>query len=247
METAWTMSAKYVEHRPLWSECIMVNSLTATRRSTSNQWSCLRTGVTWSFIHRLNWGLAALLLYEHVQNLAMLVCHKLAETESPSCIVWGNVLIWIPVYRAECMLYCFLKVREKLVDYTSSACVPVDGNGSTCADILTKSRGSTCYCNVTFHLDVDFPVLKPCSLLQAMWNHSFTMLPTLQVQHMCSHAASLPDTFSAKFKVFWVHTATHPTYCLHSQLQDAQHTPPIADHCTWCMQSGTFARSTEVE
>jgi len=50
--TSRTMSEEYVGHWPVWIECIMVHNLKSTRRSTGNQWSCLRAGVTCSFIRR---------------------------------------------------------------------------------------------------------------------------------------------------------------------------------------------------
>jgi len=51
--TARTLSAEYVWHWPVFIGCIgciLVNSLKSTyRRSTANQWSCLRARATWSF------------------------------------------------------------------------------------------------------------------------------------------------------------------------------------------------------
>jgi len=46
------MLEEYVGHWPVWIECIKVHNLKFTRRSTENQWSCLRAGVMCSFIRR---------------------------------------------------------------------------------------------------------------------------------------------------------------------------------------------------
>jgi len=59
--TAHTMSVEYVGHGPVWIECIVVHNLKFTRRSTGNQWSCLRAGVTCSFIRRSRISRAAAL------------------------------------------------------------------------------------------------------------------------------------------------------------------------------------------
>jgi len=59
--TAHTMSEECIGHWPVGIECIIVHNLKSTRRSTGNQWSCLRAGVTCSFTRRLRISRAAAL------------------------------------------------------------------------------------------------------------------------------------------------------------------------------------------